>query len=420
MNCNILFPVRTTYAYRIVTESLRRSGDPPKPQAPMPKRPPVGAGPAQRESLVRALFDRIPVNQWAQIANPRWVAPSRTWGSATFDSTRGQILYWGGGHCGYEGSDVDAYDVATNTWIPEPGSPSYPERLWNHGVRLAGVTFDGEPWTDHGRKIYAYDPVRDRMIMARPIRLTSGYAPDWLRSYPAKSNVAPDALVSQPSSYAKYVTWTYDPTARRWGILGPAPAGLDTLVTTPQGVMGVNVNWPGRLTDAGYQVPWSPSQPPEDNAIFLLRDSKWERLSAAGPSPQNLYELTGLAFDTRRDEVILHGAGEKRDELWTFSMKTRRWENRRPRVVAGIAPPPCTREAVYIPDQDVFLIFGAGLWVYRPAENTWRKLDIPDPPQRAGQNRAMVYDAGRGVLLLVLGVGGNDGRASVLVLRYRN
>jgi hypothetical protein len=415
MNCNILFPVRTTYAYRIATETLRRPGEPAQRQAPMPKRPPEEAGPAQRAS-----FDALPVNQWAQIANPRWVAPARTWGSATFDSARGRILYWGGGHCGYEGSDVDAYDVATNTWIPEPHPPSYPERLWNHGVRLAGVTFDGEPWTDHGRKIYAYDPVRDRMIMARPIRLTSGYEPDWLRSYPARTNAAPDALVSQPSSYVKYVTWTYDLSARRWAILGPAPAGLDTLVTTPHGVMGVNVNWPARLTDAGYQLPWSPLQTPEDNAIFLLRDSTWERLSGSGPSPQNLYEMTGLAFDTRRDELILHGAGPGRDELWTFSMKTRRWENRRPRVASGAAPPACTREAVYLPEQDVFLIYGAGLWAWRPAENMWRKPDIPDPPLRTGQNRAMVYDARRDVVLLVLGAGGDAGRASVFALRYRN
>ena len=68
--------------------------------------------------------------------------------SATFDTLHGRILYWGGGHCGYEGSDVDQYDVATNTWMAEPAPPPYPERLWNHGVRPAGVTFDGQPWLD--------------------------------------------------------------------------------------------------------------------------------------------------------------------------------------------------------------------------------------------------------------------------------
>ncbi len=415
MTCNVLFPVRTTYAYRIAKEGLFISGEPTARQTAMPKLPPEAARPGSPGPRL----DGIPVNQWVLLSEPARAAPTRTWGSATFDIARGQILYWGGGHCGYEGSDVDAYDVATHTWIPEPAPPSYPERLWNHGVRLAGVTFSGEPWTDHGRKIYAYDPVGDRMIMARSIRLTSGYEPAWLRSYPSKTNVAPDALVSQPSSYAKYVTWTYDLKAKQWAVLGPAPAGLDTLVTTPLGVMGVNVNWPGRLNDAGYQLPWSASKRPEDNAIFLLRNSRWERLSTPGPSPQNLYELTTLAWDSKRNQVILHGAGEKRNELWTFDPKTRRWENRRPRVASGAEPPACSREAVYLPGQDVLLTYGAGMWTYSPTANAWQKPGVPDPPQRSGQNRAMVYDAKRNVILLVLGAGGDAGRASVWALRYR-
>jgi hypothetical protein len=353
------------------------------------------------------------------VANPGRAAPTRTWGTATFDTAREQILYWGGGHCGYEGSDVDAYDAGAHTWIPGPAAPSYPERLWNHGVRLAGVTFNGEPWTDHGRRIYAYDPSNDRMIAVRPIRLTSGYEPPWLRSYPSQTNVAPDALVWHTSSYSKYATWSYNVKTRRWSIVGPAPAGLDTLVTTPHGVMGVNVNWPGRLNDAGYQLPWDPSQPPEDNAIFLLRDSRWERLSASGPSPQNLYEMTSLAYDSKRNQVILHGAGSKRNELWTFDLETRRWGARHPKVAAGAEPPACTREAVYIPEQDVFLIYGDGLWAYSPDGNAWRKLDIAEPPQRAGQNRAMVYDPKRDLVLLVLGAGGNSGPASVYAMRYR-
>ena len=61
--------------------------------------------------------NQAPEYQWVPLDLPGRVAPSRTWGGATFDSKRGQILYWGGGHCGYEGSDTDAYDVATHTWI---------------------------------------------------------------------------------------------------------------------------------------------------------------------------------------------------------------------------------------------------------------------------------------------------------------
>src|SRR4029077_11322683 len=143
-----------------------RSGEAVQKHGPMPKRAPVDANATRGKGPAAALAN-MPFDPWVVLADPGRVAPSRTWGSATFDTKRQQILYWGGGHCGYEGSDVDAYDVTSNRWNGEPGSPSYPERLWNHGVRLAGVTFAGEPWTDHGRRIYAYDPLGDRMITAR-------------------------------------------------------------------------------------------------------------------------------------------------------------------------------------------------------------------------------------------------------------
>ena len=145
---------------------------------------------------------------------------------------------------------------------------------------------------------------------------------------------------------------------------------------------------------------------------------RWERLGAPGDiSPQNLYELTALVYDGKRNRLLLHGAGAKRDELWEFSIAARRWRNLNPK--ADPAAPPAMREAVYIPGQDVMLAYGGALWAYLPGENAWRKLDIPEPAQRTGQNRAMVYDEARDLALLVLGAGGDDGRASVYALRYR-
>src|SRR5439155_1738600 len=230
-------------------------------------------------------------------------APARTWGTATFDSARSLILYWGGGHCGYGGSDVDAYDVAAHTWRSGADAPEYPERSWDMGVRLAGVTFQGNPWTEHGRKIYAFDPVSSRMIMVRPIRLTTGYDPAPPARFPAWRAAAKDALVTVPTSYLRYATWRYDPATARREIVAPAPVGLDTIVTTRRGVMGVHVHWQTRLNDAGYILPWSPRQAPADTALYLFRSDlgRWERLSGPGASPQNLYEMTSLAYDSRRD-----------------------------------------------------------------------------------------------------------------------
>ena len=86
----------------------------------MPKRPAEQSGAAGRPDPERhkAQAERLrtmPVNRWVHLDRPGRQAPVRCWGSATFDSDRGRILFWGGGHCGYSGSDVDAYDLAANT-----------------------------------------------------------------------------------------------------------------------------------------------------------------------------------------------------------------------------------------------------------------------------------------------------------------
>jgi hypothetical protein len=416
--CNVLYPVRTTYGYRLDGGVVANSNRGLQSHEPMPKRR-RGAEPSRLAGR-EGQDSSMPVNRWVMLNRGGPAAPSRTWGSATYDTRRGEILYWGGGHCGYEGNDADAFNVALDSWR-DGMTPEYPERLWNHGVRLAGVTFQGGPWTDHGRRIYAYDPVKQKMIMARPIRLTTGYEPEWLKSFPGRPRAASDALVFPPSSYVKYATWAYAPENAAWELLGPAPAGLDTLVSTPLGVMGVTVDWPARLNDAGYLLPWSPSRTPIDNAIYLLQGSAWERLDKGGSSPQNLYEMTSLAFDSTRSRVILHGAGIRRDELWTFDLKASRWKNMQPSILApqGALPPECMREAVFIPGEDVFLTLGEALWAYRVKDNVWEKIDIPAPAGASGQNRAMVYDPQRGLVLLVLGTGGDSGTASVYALRFR-
>ena len=106
----------------------------------------------------------------------------------------------------------------------------------------------------------------------------------------------------------------------------------------------------------------------------------------------------------------------KGDELWTFDFASRRWANMQPHGEA----PACAREAVYLPRHDVFLTLGSGrqpmLWSWSPARNGWRHLAIPDPA--TGQNRALVYDPKRDVLLLVAGTGGSSGEAAVYALRF--
>ena len=221
-------------------------------------------------------------------------------------------------------------------------------------------------------------------------------------------------------------------------VAGPCPVGLDQLVTTKHGVMGVDVDWPNRDDAAGYNRRWSPDSPVEGKSLFAFDAAKkiWNRLGKAGqPSPQNLYEQTSLAYDSQRDQVLLHGGGGKRDELWAFDLKTNRWLELKPKVAApaGAAPPGCNRESVYIPGQDVMITYGPGLekrspalWAYKPDENAWYGLEVAAPPGidaalASGQNRALVYDPKRDMVFVVLGTrGGPLAEARVFALRYRH
>jgi hypothetical protein len=438
--CNELFPVRTTYGYRLDEQAIAAREAPP-PQEPLARRPAEERNrpfqpDAERARQHEERLKNLPANRWVLMRDPGFVAPARTWGSATFDTDRGHILLWGGGHCGYGGSDVDEYLVGQNTWVGSRHDPEFLERTWNLGVREAGVTFRGAPWATHGRTVFAYDPVLKKMLSVRTILLTTGYDPPALAQLPADRRARAEAKVVPPTAYRRFATFAWDPETTEWELLGPSVVGLDQLVTTPQGVMGVNVDWPARLKDSGYHLDYRTTDPPVDNTVYRFDGTsrQWKRLGEPQVSPQNLYEMTSLAYDTQRNRVMLHGGGANRDELWSFDVNQGRWTHLAPTVVApaGGASPVCNREMIYIPQHDMLLTYGrargrtaaAELWAYRCAENVWQRIEMELPEgmttsAATSPTRALVYDAQRDIALLVLATNGNLGRCVVYALRYQ-
>ena len=442
MTCNEIYSVRTTYAMKLDATALVDQGPEPVLVNEMLKRPLWDAAgsepnPERREKQLKRL-EEMPDNRWLELSDPGRAAPSRTWGSCAFDTKRGRIVYWGGGHCGYGGSDYDFYDVAENTWISKPTIPMYPSRSWDKGINPAGVTFRGGPFMRHGRKVYAYDPVSDKVINTKTIRLTAGYEPETLTEIEPREVDFGEGENFTRSGYRKWVTWAFDVDTEEWEIVCSGRIGMDLTVETPRGVMAVDHNWgnldPGNRPDAvmfrGEKV--------VENAVYLLDVGKrvWEKLSGDGPWPQNLYEMTALVYDSRREQLILHGGGERRDELWTFRLDDRRWRLMEPSLEAlkGKAPPVCRREAVYIPSADV--VFTAsypsrryeevGFYVYRVEENAWHRLELEPAAGRdmramVAQNRALTYDPARNLVLMVMGDrrGGDVGLANVYALRYQ-
>ena len=437
--CDETFPVRTTWTYPLKKQGLVVEGVAPPEERDLLKRPVemAVAGTTPDDAHVQMQKKRIqnmPENRWVRFSNPSREAPVRTWGTCAFDTDKDRIIYWGGGHCGYGGSDYDFYEVDKNTWLPGTLYPEYPERAWNKGINLAGVTFSGAPWVRHGRKIYAYDPVSKKIINTKIIPLTSGYNPQPLKNV---EPVNPDFIENGEytrSSYTKWPTWVFHEETNKWEIICSGLPGLDLLVQTPLGVMGVDHRW-GSVgsTNRSDMSVWN-GQPMVDNSIYLLDVSgrKWKKLTLGGPWPQNLYEMTALIYDSRRNQILLHGGGENRDELWCFPLNTGRWEKLNPEFAAGTGgqPPVCRREAVYIPDDDVMLTAGQpgtgdatpAFWAYKVGENRWYNVDIELPEGKTikdmlSQNRGWVYDPPRKIVLMVLG-DSNLGLTGVYGLKF--
>jgi hypothetical protein len=437
--CNEIYPVRTTYAYQIEEQGLVDETAIPGPEHELLKRPVKQAIEGTEPDIARhseqmSRIQKMPGNRWIHLDKPGRVAPVRTWGSCAFDTDKGRIIYWGGGHCGYGGSDYDFYDVEQNTWVSSPIIAEYPERAWDKGINAGGVTFTGSPWIRHGRKIYAYDPVSRKVINTKTVYLTGGYNPEPLKDIEPKKMGAGTKENFSPSHYNKWGTWVYHEENQKWEIICSGLTGLDLLVQTPQGVMAVDYNWDAFDSKVRSDMTIWNGEPVVDNSVYLLdvAGRKWKKLTLKGPWPQNLYEMTALIYDSHHDQLILHGAGPKQDELWRFPLNTGQWEKIEPdfATATGGQPPVCRREAVYLPDDDVFLTAGSpagdrsrsGIWAYHVGKNRWYKMNIEPPEGRTmndmlGQNRAWTYDPIHDIVFMIIGA--NDaGQALIYGIKF--
>ncbi|MGC1243747.1 MAG: kelch repeat-containing protein [Chryseosolibacter sp.] len=436
--CNEIYPVRTTWAYLIEKNGLVDESVKAGKESELLKRPVPTSGVTPDASRHRQQMERIhgmPDNEWVLFDNPGRVAPVRTWGSTAFDTDKSRIIYWGGGHCGYGGNDYDFYDVKQNTWMPGSLKPMYPERAWDLGINPGGVTFDGGPWMRHGRKVYAYDPISKKVINTKKIYLTAGYVPEVLKKldvqvpkFGEKENIS--------GYYTAWVTWIYHEDSQKWEILCKGYPGLDLLVQTPHGVMGVDHHWDLLNTPNRPDIVEWEGESLVENAVYLLNvaERNWTKLTHRGPWPQNLYEKTALVYDSRRNQLILHGAGTEQDELWRFPLDKKQWEKITPQFASGTGgrPPVCQREAVYLPEDDVFLTTGTpvgdnsgpSLWAFRVQENRWYRTEIQPPKGLTMRHlvtptRGWNYDPIHDRIFMVLGQGGDQSGSAVYGLKYK-
>lgn len=286
-------------------------------------------------------------NRWEPLANP---GPLRRPGFAVFDTTRNLLLYLGG-----DRPDVDAYDPASQTWLV----PAGPREIAPRGASPAGVSFRGAPWVIEPAAV-AYDPASRSVVAVLPVRVPEGYRPEPLRNYPGL-----------------LVTWSYDPAAAVWRILGPAPAGLTAIVSTRQGILGA----------AG--------------ALYRFDSGRRSWVHVADPPPL-LHPPEVLAYDSTRDQLLILA----RAQLWTFHLASRRFEFKG-------TPPVEASSALYVPPAEEMLVgSGTTLWAYRPGSNVWVRPDVP--PLETSPD-SLLYHPFAGLVLAVT----PSRSVTVQALRYR-
>jgi hypothetical protein len=77
----------------------------------------------------------------------------------------GQLFYFGGGHSGYPGNDVEIYDIANNLWTQmyKPEVPPEDDPVYGGGGS-PNLSPTGKSYTIHGYARTSYDPVSHRYI----------------------------------------------------------------------------------------------------------------------------------------------------------------------------------------------------------------------------------------------------------------
>lgn len=395
---------RKTYVYRFdpATAAEKRAGA--APGTPVYKhegqrKALLSAPPADRKAT-EAKLASMPSNQWVD-AEPPGAATNKTWSDCTIDTDRGVILYTGGGHSAYSGSDVAHYDVGENRWTLSY-DPEFPPFLESTNRTVFGWSANLHPWSEHTRRWYAYDPVSKTMVYARQGGELAGKT-----LYLGKDG-------KKEVKTAGADNWIYDPIKKKF--FEPTfdrPWGTDDgtcLVTTPKGVYALShgVLWLCKVTRSGSG---------EDETCT----GTWTKVSDKGPVTGS--ERDPTLYDSKRNRLVSLISKGGAAEMWFYDLNGSAWTKGEPKGAFQ-----ATREACYIPEQDVIfqVTFGeegkkaSVHQVYRCATNEWVQAEIALPTKGrtpASWDTSFAYDPIHKVVVLIHEIG--FGAASTtFLLRY--
>jgi hypothetical protein len=252
-------------------------------------------------------FGALKPNTWTLLEPPKAVDKCG-WGTTAYDPDRQQLLFWGGGHSEYKGTNVFHYSVRTGLWSASCAPDHVLE--WSGGFLCpALLSFRNRPHVPvHAYQAYAYDPPSGRMVAVRG------------------------------------TTFLYNVAERRWEfppVATPFHGGVMhvSLETTPRGV-----------------VCWTEERGGRGDAKLFLFDGTapaWRRLPQKGPKIQGPWcDGSGLCLDTKRNCLWL----APRKAIFRYDLGSglvAKAPAAVPRVLGKFA---LWREQVHVPDADLILL----------------------------------------------------------------
>jgi hypothetical protein len=351
------------------------------------------------------LESRDPSSTVREIISPE--PAFREYTSAQFGD--GKLFYFGGGHSGYFGNDVEVFDPAENTWrqCTRPHCPPRDDTTYFSGGSERSYvdpdTGDAEPFVIHGYARTGYDSGSHRY-------LCTAMFPTKTARDPADNKWK---LVSQAFGLI-----AFDPKTVRWEFLARTPpqleSGMTGLAYDPDlgGVLGfgpgtvllyADSKWTpyanpalSLVASGGAASVYVPAQ--KTHLLAVLGHggaSEQGRLAAFSTQTRQATgiesmpaELRGrvgpgtgafnlvMAYDSGQKKTIVMSTGaDQRPDVWTYDLATDRWEQlptatTAPKLIGPFEPGRGRAPLVYDPIHNVFFLLArhgetAETWAYR-------------------------------------------------------
>lgn len=319
----------------------------------------------------------VAANTWVTVpthgtGRPNW---GRSWSSIVHDPSRRQIVYRDGGHGSYHGAVSDHYDLPTGRWFRGDLRDNPP---WPMGTYFGwGRSFSLAPWCIHTYKYNLwYNPLVK--LIQRNIGQSGRF-----------SGFLPGGVLQ------------YDPDTGKWG-REPVSPGIKA-----GGVLGGGTFIPG-LPDAMLAIDNFTRYGTKNGAATLIARTGTRQFTALGtlPRPHNDHNWCWF-YDPMRNRAMYYAAEKAGNTGRLFALDLSvvkpKWEELKVRPAEeGGRLPLSSREIVYVPRYDVFIMLAGGrheaqkdveAWVLDA--RTWTMSLLPlaaQAPKDADPSQGLQYD----------------------------